>query len=175
MPFANKFRAMLDMPLVGDTVEGYLVESVAVGHEGKGPGLYGYAVRIVLQGPGGQEGVRRALKVLFAAHPLTFSGYGNPYQLWFGKPELESLGEQRYAVTAEGAGARVFLEPELERFLAYLAAHGQLAAGGASVGKETLVQAYLAEYQAEIARKVARYRSALRRAGEAGTESSPGA
>jgi len=168
MPFAIKFRAMMDLPLAGETVGGLIVESVEVGHEGKGPGLYGYALRIVLQGPGGQEGVRRALKALFASHPLTFSGYGNPYQLWFGKPEIESLGEQRYAVSAEGAGARVFLEEELERFLGYLAENGQLAAGCEQTGGETLVRGYLQEYRAEIGRKVARYRSALRRTGETG-------
>ena len=168
MPFAIKFRAMMDLPLAGETVGGLIVERVEVGHEGKGPGLYGYAVRIVLQGPGGQEGVRRALKALFASHPLTFSGYGNPYQLWFGKPEIESLGEQRYAVSAEGAGARVFLEEELQRFLGYLAENGQLAAGREQTGGETLVRAYLQEYRAEIGRKVTRYRSALRRTGETG-------
>ena len=41
---------------------------------------YAYAVRMTLSGPGGQQGVRRALKALFSAHPMTFSGYGNPYQ-----------------------------------------------------------------------------------------------
>jgi len=102
MPFANKFRAMMDLPFAGDTVGGYVVETVEVGHERAGPGLYSYAVRIVLRGAGGQQGVRRALEALLLSHRMTFSGYGNPYQLWFGRPKIESLGEQRYAVSPGG-------------------------------------------------------------------------
>lgn len=170
MPFANKFRAMMDFPVAGDTVDGFAVESVDVGHEPGGPGLYSYAVRIVLQGAGGQQGVRRALKTLFSSHRMTFSGYGNPYQLWFGRPEIESLGDQRYVVSAEGAGARIFLEQELDRFLEYLAEKGQLAAGRDQTAGETLVKGYLEQYRAEIERKVARYQSGLRRTKEAGSK-----
>ena len=117
MPFATKFRAMMDLPFAGDAIGDFSVERVDVRHESRGPGLYVYSAQIVLHGPGGQRGVRLALKALCSSHPTTFSGYGNPYQLWFGKPEIESLGEKRYAVSIEGAGARVFLEDELERFL----------------------------------------------------------
>ncbi len=162
MPFADKFRAMLDMPFAGDAIDGFALESVDVRHVEEGAGRIRYPVRMVLRGPGGRQGVQRALKALFASHPMTFSGFGNPYQLWFGRPEVESLGGQRYAVTVEGAGARVHLEEELERFLAYLADQGRLAAG---VGREAVVEAYLAQYKAEIARKVGRYRGRLRRAG----------
>lgn len=164
MPFADKFRAMLDFPFAGDYVGAFLVESVEVGHEGAGAGRYVYPVRLVLRGPGGRQGVLRALKALLSSHPMTFSGYGNPYQLWFGKPEVESLGEQRYAVTVEGAGARVFLAEELERFLAYLDTQGQLVAPSEGTQREPLVQAYLELYQAEIRRRVGRYRGRLRQA-----------
>jgi len=169
MPFANKFRAMMDLPFAGDTVGGYVVETVEVGHEPAGPGLYSYAVRIVLRGAGGQQGVRRALEALFSSHRMTFSGYGNPYQLWFGRPKIESLGEQRYAVSVEGAGARVFLEQELDRFLDYLAENNQLVAGCDHAVGETLVQGYLERYRAEIGRKVARYQRGLRRTQAAGS------
>ncbi len=165
MPFADKFRAMLDFPFAGEAVGAFLVESVDVRHEAGGAGRYVYPVRMVLRGPGGRQEVLRALKALLASHPMTFSGYGNPYQLWCGKPEVESLGDQRYAVTVEGAGARVFLAEELERFLAYLDAQGQLAAPPEGAIREPLVEAYLEQYQAEIQRKVGRYRSRLRRAG----------
>ena len=116
MPFAKKFRAMMDFPFDGDTVGRFSVETVDVRHTSNGPGQYAYSVRMTLSGPGGQQGLRRTLKALFSAHPMTFSGYGNPYQLWFGKPQIESLGNKRYAVWIEGAGARVFLEDELHRF-----------------------------------------------------------
>jgi hypothetical protein len=160
MPFANKFRAMMDFPFVGDTIGAFVVEAVEVGHEGQGSGSYVYPVRMTLRGPGGQQGVRRALKALFASHPTTFSGYGNPYQLWFGRPEVESLGDKRYAVWVEGAGSRIFLEQDLYRFLDYLEAEGLLGDG---VARERVVEAYLERYRAEIKRKVDRYRRKLAR------------
>jgi len=164
MPFAKKFRAMMDFPFVGDTVGGFIVEHIDVRDTPLGSGRYTYSVRMVLHGPGGQPGVRRALKALFSAHPVTFSGYGNPYQLWVGKPEVESLGDQRYAVSVEGAGARVFLEDELQRFLEYLAARGQLATEADQAAQEALAAAYVEQYQGEIRRKVARYQSRQRKA-----------
>ena len=168
MPFANKFRAMMDFPFPGDTIGGFAVEQVEVRDEPGSSGRYAYSARIVLRGPGGQQGVRRALKALLSAHPTTFSGYGNPYQLWFGKPEIESLGNKRYAVRAEGSGARVFLEQELQRFLAYLDGEGQLSSRADQTDREMLVEAYLEGYRARIKRKVDRYRSRLRRCESAG-------
>jgi hypothetical protein len=163
MPFAEKFRATMDIPLVGDVVGGFSVESVDVRHEPSGPGLYAYSVRITLLGPGGKQGARRALKTLFSSHQTTFSGYGNPYQLWFGKPEIGSLGGKRYVVRVEGAGARVFLEDELHRFLGYLDETDQLATRSDQAVRAVLVELYLEQYQAEIRRKVRRYQRRLRR------------
>jgi hypothetical protein len=165
MPFADKFRAMMDFPFPGDTLGSYLVESVDVGHESGGPGIYKYAVRLVLCGPGGQQGVKQALKSLFSTHCTTFSGYGNPYQLWFGRPEIENLGDGRYAVTVEGAGARTFLEDDLERFLTYLTDEGRLQASPDPAANKALVEAYLDQYRAEVKRLVDRYRSRLRKVG----------
>ncbi|MBM3188137.1 MAG: hypothetical protein FJZ90_05380 [Chloroflexi bacterium] len=161
MPFASKFRAMMGFPFAGDSLAGFVVESVAVRDAPGGPGRYVYPVRMVLRGPGGQQGVRGALKELFSAHRTTFSGYGNPYQLWFGKPEIEPLGDQRYAVTVEGAGARVYLEEELARFLAYLDERGELTASTDALGRKALVEAYLEGYRAEVKRLVDRYRRRL--------------
>lgn len=163
MPFADKFRAMMDFPFAGDTVGAYLVESVDVGHESGGPGIYKYAVRLVLRGPGGQHGVRQALKPLFCTHCTTFSGYGNPYQLWFGRPEIEVLGDSRYAVTVEGAGARTYLEADLARFLAYLTDAGRLQSPPGPAAQEALVGDYLDQYRSEVKRLVDRYRAKLRK------------
>jgi hypothetical protein len=162
MPFANKFRAMMNLPFAGDTLGDFAVESVDVRH-GSGSLGYAYSVRMVLRGPGGQQGVRRALKDLLSAHPTTFSGYGNPYQLWCGKPEIEPLGDQCYGVRVEGAGARIFLQEELERFLAILDEGGQLAARPNQADREALVETYMEQYRAEIKRKVDRYRGRLRK------------
>jgi hypothetical protein len=164
LPFADKFRAMMDFPFAGDCVAGFVVEHVDVAHESGGAGRYVYPIRIVLRGPGGQAGVKRALKTMLPPHTMTFSAYGNAYQLWFGKPEIESLGDGRYAVTVEGAGARVHLDDELERFVAFLAEEGHLAAGSEGEAAGPLVRTYLEGYQGEIKRKVARYRRRLRKA-----------
>lgn len=168
MPFAIKFRAMMDLPIAGDTVGDYTVESVDVRHDPGGPGQYAYAVRMGLRGAGGQQGVRRAFKALFAAHTTTFSGYGNPYQLWFGTPAIESLDDKRYAVSIEGAGARVFLEQELQRFLDDLEATGHLAALPDPAAREALVEAYVEQYRVQVRRKVDRYRRRLRKASDDG-------
>ena len=168
MPFASKFRAMMDFPFAGDTVGDFDVEYVDVRDRPLGSGRYTYLVRMVLRGTGGQQGVRRALKDLFSSHPITFSGYGNPYQLWFAKPEIESLGDKRYQVRIKGAGARVWLQGELDRFLNYLRESGQLAATPKGATLEPPVEAYLDGYRAEIARKLGRYRRRLRKAEQSG-------
>ena len=148
---------MMNFPFPGDTIGDFTVESVDVRDEQGGQEGYVYGVRMVLRGPGGVQGVKRALKALFSQHPTTFSGYGNPYQLWFRKPEIESLGEQRYAVTVKGAGARVYLEPELRRFLQYINEDNQQAVPSDAAAQEALVEAYLDRYLTEIKRQVDRY------------------
>ncbi|MFH1085225.1 MAG: hypothetical protein V1772_05645 [Chloroflexota bacterium] len=162
MPFADKFRAMMAFPFPGDALGEMTVESVEVGHEGRAPGLYAYPVRMVLRGPGGQAATLRAVKPLLNQRCTTFSGYGNPYQLWFGKPEIESLGDARYAVTVEGTGARVHLEEDLARFAECLASTGQLNADPSA--RAALVADYLAQYRGKVQRLVGRYRTRIKRA-----------
>jgi len=158
MPFAKKFRAMMDLPFPGDTVGDFTVERVDVRNERGGSTGYLYGVWMVLKGPGGKQGVRRALRSLFSRRLTTFSGYGNPYQLWFRKPEIKSLGDKRYEVRIKGAGERITLEPELHRFLAYLEGNGHLVAPDGPTHPENLVETYLEQYRSEIKRKVDRYR-----------------
>ena len=164
MPFAKKFRAMVDFPFAGDVVDGFTVESVDVRDIQGGTRGYIYGVHMVLEGTGGQQGVRKALNKLFASHPVTFSGYGNPYQLWFWKPtlEIESLGDRRYSVKITGAGMRIYLEDALQHFLSHLEDAGVIPLESPQAG-ETLIEAYLEAYKGDIARKVSRYYSTLRR------------
>ena len=163
MPFAAKFRAMMDMFFPGDAVGGFVVESLDVGHQGVGGGRYVYPVRIVLRGPGGQQGVRKALKPLLTSHPFTFSGFGTPYQMWFDKAEIESLGERRYEVTVMGIGCRMFLEDELARFLDHLETVGVIPPLLDEGAAEELVEGYLTLYKAEVARKAGRYRRKVKK------------
>lgn len=164
MPFAKKFRAMMDFPFPGDTVGDFTVESVDVWDEQSSSEGHIYGVRMVLHGIGGKQGVKRALKSFFSQHPVTFSGYGNPYQLWFRKPEIESLGNKRYAVSVKGAGERIYLEPELARFLQYLNENDHLTMSQDLATQETLVEDYLEQYRTEIRLQVGRYRSKLTKA-----------
>jgi hypothetical protein len=161
MPFAKKFRAMMDMPFAGDRIGEFDVESIDVHDEWGAPEGYAYSIRMVLCGTGGEQGVRRALKPMFSQHPTTFSGYGNPYQLWFHRPEIESLGDRRYAVTAKGAGARIYLEQDLDRFLRHLEEKGLVADRLDPAAGEALIEAYLEQYRGEIKRLVDRYRRKL--------------
>jgi len=163
MPFATKFRATMDLPFAGDEIGSFSVESVEVTDRPLGAGRYTYQVHMVLNGPGGKQGVRAALKPLFSSHPITFSGYGNPYQLWFARPEIESLGDKRYAVHIEGAGARVHLGDELGRFLDYLVQEDKLVNPSDLPGRTALLETYLQSYQREVRLQVGRYRSKLRR------------
>jgi hypothetical protein len=170
MPFADKFRAMMDFPFPGDILGDFVVESVDVSHHGGTAGMYCYDVRLVLNGPGGQQGVRRALKALLSSHPTTFSGYGNPYQLWFGKPQIESLGDSRYEVQVEGGGARTYLQDDLARFLDYLVAEKIATVDPEPAVQAEQVETYLEQYRAEIKRDVNRYRYRLRKLEQASVE-----
>jgi hypothetical protein len=170
MPFADKFRAMMDFPFPGDTLGDLYVESVDVSHHSGSAGMYSYSVRLVLCGPGGQQGVRRALKAMLSSHPTTFSGYGNPYQLWFGKPQIESLGEHRYEVQVEGGGARTYLQDDLERFLDYLVTEGIATSDPEPAAQAERVEAYLEQYRAQIKRHVDRYRYKLHKLERESTE-----
>jgi len=163
MPFAKKFRAMMDFPFPGDTIGSFTVESVEVNDERGGSAGYIYDVRMVLRGLGGRQGVRKTLRPFFAQRLTTFSGYGNPYQLWFRKPSYESLGDKRYEARVKGAGERIYLDPELSRFLSHLQAEGHLAELDDPAEREALVAAYMEGYKTEIQRKVGRYRSKLYR------------
>jgi hypothetical protein len=162
MPFAKKFRAMMNFPFPGESIGDFSVESVDVHDEKSGGDGYVYGVRMVLRGSGGVQGVKRSLKAFFSQHPTTFSGYGNPYQLWFRKAEIESLGNQRYAVSVKGAGARVYLEQELRRFLQTLSEDDRLAAPSDPAAQGAIVEAYLERYRQDIQRQVERYNRRLK-------------
>lgn len=162
MPFAKKFRAMMNFPFPGESFGDFSVESLDVHDEKSGGDGYVYGVHMMLRGPGGVQGVKRALKAFFSQHPTTFSGYGNPYQLWFRKAEIESLGEQRYAVSVKGAGARIFLEQELRRFLQTLSEGNALQDPSDTAAQEAIVEAYLERYRQEIQRQVERYNRRLK-------------
>jgi hypothetical protein len=153
MPFAGAFRKAMGFPVVGDVIGGFTVLRVEVGHEGIGSGRYEYPVEMVLQGKGGQQGVKRALKGFLDTRRTLFSGYGNPYQCRFGRMEVESQGQGRYRLTGKGIGVRIYLRSELMRFLSYLAGSGRMRDGSLDSSADQLVTDYMAEYQVQARRK----------------------
>ncbi|MCU0520761.1 MAG: hypothetical protein MUF84_08730 [Anaerolineae bacterium] len=163
MPFAKKWAAMMGFPLPGEALGGFTVESIEVRDVSGEFGQHGYAVDMVLRGSGGQTALQKALRPLLGTRPVTFSAYGNPYQLWAGKPAVEALGDQRYAVSARGAGVPIALDAILHRFLDALAEDGALADAPEAADRETLISAYLDAYRDTIERDVNRYRGRLRR------------
>jgi len=158
MPFASKFCAMMQIPLPGERIGDLVVESLEARDVPGGPGQHAYAVTLVLRGPGGRESVRRALGALLSAQPLAFSAYGNPYQLFCGKPEVQALSSEQYQVRISGAGMRIDLEEQLVRFATHMR-----DAGVPNEDLRAQVQAYLAGYMAEQEKGVNRYRGRLRR------------
>jgi hypothetical protein len=96
------------------------------GHDGGAMG-YSYRLRLMLVGAGSLAGVKQGIKPLFSQRSTTFSDYGTTYRLWFGKPTIENLGNDRFAVMAEVAGVRVDLKADLQRFCEHLASRGCLS------------------------------------------------
>ncbi len=146
MPFANKYRFTMRIPEPGGRIGDFVVESCDVGHEGRTDGIYDYPIRIVLSGAGGQQAVRKTIREQLSRGRTTFSGYGNPYQLRFGRFEVESLGDRRYLVTACGVGFRFDLERELRRFAQFAQMNGVTA-------NEALIERYLEAYSRDVTRR----------------------
>ena len=146
MPFANKYRFTMRMPCSGETLGDFVVEECTVEHEEHGNGTISYPMTIVLRGPGGGQAVRRTIRERFAGGHTTFSGYGNPYQLQFGRFDVESLGYRRYRVTGCGTGVRFDLARELRRFVAYASACDRQI-------DESLIGSYLESYKRDVTRR----------------------
>ena len=91
MPFADKFRAMMNFPLPGDTVGAFLVESVDVGHESGGPGIYslpsawyygGRAVSKASNRRSSRYSPRTALPFPAMATPISYGSAGPRSRTW---------------------------------------------------------------------------------------------
>ena len=151
----------MEIPFPGEELGGFVVEYVDVQHQGSGGGRYEYPVRLILQGKGGKQGVRNALRNSFSESRTTFSGYGNPYHCRMAKWTVESLGDQRYEVKAQGIGVRIFLRRELDRFYQHLKSEGVAVVDGS--GLKDLIEAYMDEYLKGISRTSAAYKRRIQK------------
>ena len=151
----------MEIPFPGDRLGNFEVEFVNVQHHALGGGRYDYPVRMILRGKGGKQGARNSLREILGAKRTTFSGYGNPYQCWIDKVEIDSLGNQRYEVTARGIGVRIYLRKELGRFTRLLEAGGLTA--GDPVRLQRFLDTYMEDYLQQITRTAASYRRKIQR------------
>lgn len=145
MPFANKYQFTMRIPAAGSRWGDFEVLTCEVGHV-EHDGVIDYPWSMVLAGPGGVAGVRRALREHLDHGRTTFSGFGNPYQLRLGRVEVKSLGTRRYSVTGLGLGVRVDLERELSRFVAYARLRRKAPSAA-------LVAGYLEDYKRDVTRR----------------------
>ncbi|MHA2074896.1 MAG: hypothetical protein ACXACU_16880 [Candidatus Hodarchaeales archaeon] len=147
MPFAKKFIKCMNLPNEGDSVEGFKIESVKVGHIGLRGGIYEYPFKIIVVGKGGKISVKKTFKKFLDEKKTIFSGYGNPYQCTGGKMEIENLGDSRYVIKARGVCVRVFLKVEFEKFIQYLRKTMVFDEKKETFSNEQIINKYLKEYQ----------------------------
>jgi len=99
-----------------------------------------------VKGIGNENEVRKAFKSFFNTRKTIFSGYGNPYQCLPGKMQIESLGDNRFSVTAKGTCVRIYLRNELNEFMGYLFEKDYLADKMEDVDWKELIENYMRDY-----------------------------
>ena len=133
----------MKFPKEGDKIKEFTIESIKVEHTPLGSGRYEYPTEIIVIGKGGKKGVRETFRQFFDQRITLFSGYGNPYQCQGGKMEIESLGENKYQIRAQGSCARIFLKRELEQFWQYLMRNDLISGEMDTVETKELIEDYM--------------------------------
>lgn len=147
MPFSSKFRIGMGFPREGQVVGGFIVESVSVGHVNIETGHYEYPSEIIVRGEGSISKVKQAFKEFFKVRRTLFSGFGNPYQCRHGKMEIQRLEDGRFSIATRGVCIRVYLRPELERFIEYLDESHVLVEGTDKAKWKAIIYKYMKEYE----------------------------
>ena len=137
---------MMDFPFPGDIVGDFKVESVDVHDEWGAPEGYVYGCDGAARAGGASSPARAQTSVFPASNHLR---YGNPYQLWFRKPEIENPASMLCS-EREGIRSAYLSAPELERFLTTFADKDAPAASD-TAARGKLIEDYLEKYRAEIA------------------------
>ena len=136
----------MKFPKEGEKIKEFTIESVRVEHTPLGSGRYEYPTEITVVGKGGKKGVKDTFRHFFDQRITLFSGYGNPYQCQGGKMEIESLGESRYRIKAQGKCGRIFLKRELEYFLEHLNKNNLISGEMKITQREEVIEEYLKNY-----------------------------
>jgi len=147
MPFSHKFQMGMGFPKEGQVVGGFTVESVSVSHVNIEGGHYEYPTEMIVNGEGSTSEVKNAFKEFFKARRTLFSGFGNPYQCRHGKMVVQRLEAGRFSITTQGVCIRVYLRPELERFIKHLNESRLIATGTDKAKWKTIIDNYMKEYE----------------------------
>ena len=82
LPFFKRYRREMGFPKEGEVVGGFRVESVSVEHMAAytdTQARYEYPTRIIVEGDGTVEDVKRVFMKFFVDKKTILTGYGNPY------------------------------------------------------------------------------------------------
>ena len=106
MPHANKYKNELGFPKKGDTIDGFKVESVSVGHVSLKPTRrYEFPTEIMVKGEDdvGIGRLESVFKRFFnVKSKRILSGHGNPYLCNPGKMEIHNLDNGKFSITSTG-------------------------------------------------------------------------
>jgi hypothetical protein len=118
LPVSRRFQKEIGFPEEGAVVGGFRVESVSVEHMATyadRQARYEYPTKIIVEGDGTVDDVKRVFMKFFVDKKTILTGYGNPYQCDPGKMYVQNLGENRFKIVALGSCVRVFgEEPDRE-------------------------------------------------------------
>jgi len=110
MPHANKYKKEMGFPKKGDTIDGFKVESVSVGHVSLKPTRrYEFPTEIMVKGEDDVGRLESTFNKLFNVKSRRIlSGYGNPYLCDPGKMEIRNLSNGKFSITSTGVCLRIF-------------------------------------------------------------------
>ncbi|MCW4040282.1 MAG: hypothetical protein NWE83_05980 [Candidatus Bathyarchaeota archaeon] len=119
LPFSRKYQKEMGFPKEGEVIEGFRVESVSIGHVAaytEWLARYEYPTKLVVEGDGSVDDVKRAFWRFFDVEKTILSSYGNPYLCEPDKMYVQGLGGGRFRIEARGSCVRVLKsEPRKER------------------------------------------------------------
>ena len=147
MPFAKKYYRVMKFPKEGDIIDSFAVLSINVTHNNLKSGIYEYPTEIIVEGKGGKTRIKAVFKKYFDQRITTFSGYGNPYQMYGGGFEIIALDKNRYKIKAKGIGVRIYLRRELNQFFKFLVENNFSVKKFDEIVQEKIIDDYISKYQ----------------------------
>lgn len=121
LPISKRYWREIGFPKEGEVVGGFRVKSVSIEHVVAYTdklARYEYPTKIIVEGDGTVDDVKRAFMKFFVGEKTLLSSYENPYQCEPGKMDVNYLGENSFKIEALGSCVRVLEEkPQTEKSL----------------------------------------------------------